>query len=129
MMGILNSSILQSKLIGGKRTWENCWMRMEIRIDVSMDEVAAKYFTKLFTSSNSQNFHHIFQNFQPRVTEVMNKALIRTVTKDEVFSINPSKAPGPYGMTGVFFQQYWSIVGDKLTAEIQEFFENGKFQE
>lgn len=95
--------------------------------EASKGEVASKYFTKLFTSTNSEDFHILFQDFRPKVTEQMNTDLIRSVTKEEikeaVFSINPTKAPGPDGMTGSFYQAYWDIIGEQVIKEIQGFFE------
>lgn len=57
----------------------------------------------------------------------MNKTLTITVTKEEikeaVFSVKATKVPGPDGMTGLFFQQYWDVVWEQVTIEIQKFFE------
>lgn len=44
-----------------------------------------------------------------------------------MFAVKASKAHGPYGMTVVFFQSYWEIIGDQVTVEIQKFFEVGSF--
>lgn len=61
----------------------------------------------------------------------MNEELTRVVSKEEVwvavFAVKASSAPCPDGMTGLFFQQYWSIVGDQATEEVREFFASGLF--
>lgn len=47
--------------------------------------------------------------------------------KAAIFAINPTKAPGAYGMTGTFYQHYWDIIGEQVTKEIQSFFNDGIF--
>jgi hypothetical protein len=41
--------------------------------------------------------------------------------------MNPFKAPGPDGFQGIFFKQYWHIVGDDVTHLISVAFETGEF--
>ena len=100
--------------------------------EASKGDVAAKYFHDLFSSSYPDNCEQIFHDFQPSISPDMNSILIEEVTKEEVkaavFSIKPSSAPGYDGMTGLFFQQYWEIVGDQITEEVLRFFSEGFFQ-
>lgn len=111
----------------------------EQKAEASKGEVAAAYFSQLFTSTNPDNFQNIFhQSYKAgaskgevaAVSEEINQKLVRTVTKEEVkealFSIYPTKAPRTDGMTRAFFQQYWEIIGDQVTKEIQGFFEKGQ---
>jgi hypothetical protein len=49
--------------------------------------------------------------------------------KNVVFSMNPSKAPGPDGFSAGFFQMAWTVVGDDLCEAILEFFTFGKLLE
>lgn len=80
------------------------------RSEASKGVVASDYFSKLFTSTNPDDFEQIFVGFRPTVTREMNEALIGRVSKDEIryaiFSIKTTKALGPDGMTRVFFQEY-----------------------
>lgn len=41
------------------------------------------------------------------------------------FSIKASSAPRSDGMNGLFFQEYWDIVGKDVTKEVCEFFRSG----
>ncbi|XP_013600971.1 PREDICTED: uncharacterized protein LOC106308356 [Brassica oleracea var. oleracea] len=85
----------------------------------------------LFKSTNPDTFSDFFQGFESRVTQQMNEDLVRPVSKEEVkeavFTIKGSSAPGADGMTGLFFQRYWEVIGAQITAEVQSFFMNGTF--
>ena len=49
----------------------------------------------------------------------MNESLNRNFNRDEVAialkQIHPTKAPGPDGMSTIFYQKYWSIMGCSIT--------------
>jgi len=99
--------------------------------EVSKGAIAEAYFKELFTSSDHSNFQELFSDFPKKVTDGMNNVLIASVSvteiKEAVFAIKGSSAPGADGFTGFFFQKYWSILGDQVTAEIQQFFRTGNF--
>lgn len=82
----------------------------------SKGEVATMYFQNLFKFTNPDPFQDIFQGFLPRINQTMNEQLIKRVTREEVreavFSIKHANASGPNGMTGLFYQKYWDIVGN-----------------
>lgn len=56
----------------------------------------------------------------------MNECLTQWITKEEVketvFSFKPSRGPGYDGMTRLFYQKYWDVVGDQVTSEVLSFF-------
>ena len=56
---------------------------------------------------------------EERVTPVMNDELQREFMAVEVWNalkqMHPTKAPGLDGMSPVFYQKYWSIVGPSVT--------------
>ncbi|XP_019092333.1 PREDICTED: uncharacterized protein LOC109129144 [Camelina sativa] len=102
------------------------------RSEASKGDVAASYFQSMFSSSYpSEEDHQFFQDLTPRENDEMNASLIAELSKEEVrlavFAINPSKAPRADGMTGLFFQKYWDIVGDQITKEVLSFFKDGSF--
>ena len=52
----------------------------------------------------------------------MNEIFLYPYTEEEVkialFQMPPSKAPGPDGMSALFFQQYWHLLGSKITRAV-----------
>ncbi|XP_038972754.1 uncharacterized protein LOC120104917 [Phoenix dactylifera] len=61
-----------------------------------------------------------------RVSEEETAALIRPISVEEIreviWSLEGDKAPGPDGFPPLFFRRYWLIVGQDVTAAIQQFF-------
>ena len=61
----------------------------------------------------------------------MNHALLQPYTPEEVrkalFSMHPSKSPGPDGMSPFFFQKFWHVVGDDVTSAILSVLHSGHF--
>ena len=51
--------------------------------------------------------------------EDMNAELTKAFTRDELTialkQLHPTKAPGPDGMSAIFFHKYWDIVGLNIT--------------
>lgn len=77
-------------------------------LEAAKAQVAVDYFNDLFRSSNAPSYQPLFQEMRPRISEVMNLQLMREVSdeeiKSDVFSIKASSAPGPDGMSELFFQ-------------------------
>lgn len=75
--------------------------------DRDKGEVAARYFSNLFKTSDPSSF---VEDFVPKATEKMNLDFIRAVTLEElrivVFSIDSEKAPRHDGMTGFFYKKF-----------------------
>ncbi|XP_056850727.1 uncharacterized protein LOC130500048 [Raphanus sativus] len=59
----------------------------------------------------------------------MNESLTAPVTEWEVklalFAMHPEKAPGPDGMTALFYQKFWDIVKEDLTLMVNKFLTDG----
>lgn len=92
-------------------------------------EIAVQYFQDLFHSGGSQNAEVLLEGMQVRVSDRMNVSLTTPVTDAEikhvVKAIKSDSAPGIDGMTGHFFQKYWSVTGEQVTKEVKEFFVSG----
>lgn len=89
-------------------------------------EYLIQNFSVLFQSSNPSIGNEIFQLFEPIVTDEQNAHLLSTPSSEEVkntlWMMHPLKAPGPDGMPGTFFRNYWDIVGDQVISFVQNFF-------
>ena len=89
-----------------------------------------EYFHNLFASSNPDCIREVVDQVDAVVTPQMNNDLLREFTREEIhcalFQMSPSKAPGPDGMTALFFQKFWHIVGDDVSLAILDFFRSGR---
>lgn len=84
-------------------------MRKQIKtIDV-------EYFSELFSSSTPADIEVSLNHLERTISPEMNESLCRDISQAEikkaVFSIHPEKAPGPDGMTPLFYQKYWRTIG------------------
>lgn len=88
----------------------------------SIANVATKYFERLFTTSQPRNMMVVTESIQSRVTLEMNHDLISEFTREEVEvalkQMHPSEALGPDGMSALFFQNYWEVVGNDVFSVI-----------
>lgn len=98
------------------------WAEKEDEIEM----VAAEYFKLLFTTLNTGNFDETLRFITEKVTPDMNESLTRPPSDDEIkkalFDINPEKAPGPDGMTNLFYQKFWGITAGKIFHTVRDFF-------
>ena len=101
----------RTNTIHGLRDSNQIW-QTEPRV---MESIAVEYFQSLFVFSNPTHIDQVTQLVDEVVTQDMNMKLLHPFTTEEVkaalFQMHPSKAPGSDGMTALFFQQYWHIVG------------------
>ena len=90
-----------------------------------MSGLVNHYFHNMFTSSNPMGIDQVVNVVDRIVTADMNRWLMREFDASEVrqalFQMHPTKAPGPDGMSAIFFQTYWHIVGNDFTSAIIDF--------
>ena len=77
-----------------------------------IEKVAVDYFDGLFSTTNPTDFDNFLDEIVPSIPPPpqMNQILLGTATEEEVcqalFMMHPEKAPGPDGMTALFFAAF-----------------------
>ena len=79
-----------------------------------VEGVAIDYFNDLFATTSPSGYEEFLKEVPTLITEDQNRPLTSWASEEEVrsalFMMHPEKAPGPDGMTALFFQQSWSII-------------------
>ncbi|GJZ76993.1 reverse transcriptase [Tanacetum coccineum] len=101
------------------------WVENEDNI---CDSVSA-YFVNLFSSSSPQDCDSVVEDIGQSLTENDILSLEKHATTDEVYDalmqMAPTKAPGPDGMSALFFQKFWVFVGTTVMNMVSSFFDSG----
>ena len=88
------------------------------------------YYSSLFTTSNPALIDPVVENIVPSVATEMNSRLVSEFTAAEVTQalkqMAPLKAPGPDGLPPVFYQRYWHLIGEDITAAVLSSLNSGK---
>ena len=107
-----------------KNTISGIWDENGIWCDTSesIAATAIAYFEALFTTSNPCRILEVTNTIPTKVTDEMNQGLIAAFTREEVVTtlkqMHPTKAPGLDGMSAIFFQKYWDVVGTDITCMV-----------
>ena len=116
----------KSNTVYGLRDNGNVWQTDPGRVEA----IAVEYFQQLFTSSNPTVIDEVTRLVDEVVTPEMNFTLLSPFSVEEVrsalFQMSPSKAPGSDGMTALFFQKYWNIVGLQVTDAVLDCLNSGR---
>ncbi|KAF7806997.1 putative RNA-directed DNA polymerase [Senna tora] len=115
----------QNRITRIKNADEN-WIDQEEEILKCFQE----YFQNLFTSAGNRNLTNAIEVITPLVSTTMNNELIKNVSMQEVeaavFGLGASKAPGPDGLNGNFYQKNWEGLKDGILELVKDFFSNAK---
>ena len=86
------------------------------------------FYKNLFTSAHLPASRIVLDAISPSSTDEMNADLIKIFTRAEVeFALKhmePLKALGPDGMPPIFFQFFWSLVGDDVSIAVLDCLNN-----
>jgi ribonuclease HI len=95
---------------------------------LELSNIIRSHFLRLYTtgmtySSRAPSFQMNCLNLSIEEKSTLDRPLCTTEIKNAIFSFKPQKAPGPDGLHPIFFQQFWSTVGDSTCKLIQEIFQ------
>ncbi|KAL5555663.1 hypothetical protein UlMin_037899 [Ulmus minor] len=96
-----------------------------------MARIIESYFESLFSSSSPSlvEFDRVLDTIDRKVTSQMNEQLDQVFgpedVKEAVFQMAPTKSPGADGMSAIFYQSFWPIVGEEVTAACLGFTNRG----
>ena len=111
---------VRNKIVGLHDAAEN-W----ITEDTGVEKVDVDYFEEIFSSTSPSEFDSFLSEVTPGITPEMNQRLLKLATEDKVrevlFMMHPEKAPGPDGMTALFFQHSWHIIKKDLVEMVNNF--------
>lgn len=112
--------------IGRLKNDEGVWVENE----EEKRGMIAQYFKTLFSSNRGNNSDQLLDVVERKVTEDMNELLTSAYRSEEIKealdSIGDLKAPGPDGMPAVFYKNFWDLMGEKITSEVQEILNGGQ---
>ncbi|KAK7855155.1 hypothetical protein CFP56_029352, partial [Quercus suber] len=119
----------QRNFISGLEDNDGGWVEEESRLGGIVED----YFRTIFSSSNPSGFDSILQGIHPAITEEAAELLGRDFQADEVGAalkqMAPLTAPGPDGMSPVFYKSFWHIVGEDVTAVVLKALNTGVIPE
>lgn len=80
--------------------------------------MAVNYFQDIFSTTNPSEIEEKLEEVSSLVTGSMNDILTVQMTEEEVrkalFLMNPKKAPGPDGLTAMFYQKAWPVIKKRI---------------
>lgn len=102
------------------------WIEGNVEIMQSFKDT----FNDLFRGSEGEKEENAVQHIPNLVTPEDNSMLLKEIhereVKEAVFSLGANKAPGPDGLSGIFYQKAWGTVAWDVTHMIREFFKEDK---
>ncbi|KAK6140357.1 hypothetical protein DH2020_025901 [Rehmannia glutinosa] len=86
-----------------------------------IESIIGSHYADIFSSSmpSQDNIDKVLSRVRTKVTDEMAAALSQPFTADEIKRalkhMHPFKSPDPDGMSPVFFQKFWHIVGNDVS--------------
>ena len=91
--------------------------------------VVTNYFETIFEAGDCSRMEECLSAIPQKVMMDMQEILSREFSVNEIkaalFQMGPTKALGPDGMNALFYQKFWHIVGNDVTAATLDFLNSG----
>uniref|UniRef100_A0A803PC18 Reverse transcriptase n=1 Tax=Cannabis sativa TaxID=3483 RepID=A0A803PC18_CANSA len=100
--------------------------------DSEIVEILVRYYSNFFSSSGQKEYlaDTLTRCVPNRLSQHDNDRLLEEFTEEEVKEaieqIPPLKAPGRYGLLGLFYQNHWKEVGKKVITTCLEILNKGR---
>ena len=96
---------------------------------MEVENVILEYFTEIYSTTYPTEFEASLNAVGSRVSEDMNAELLREFREEEVWralmQMHPTKSLGPDGMSPIFFQKYWDVVGPQVIQSVMNILRTG----
>lgn len=93
-----------------------------------IEGVFIDFFRDLFAIGGVSEASTVTAKVQPLVTSDMAAELAENFTAEEVrdalFQMHPGEAPGPDGMSALFYQNIWEVVGENVVTTVLRYLNN-----
>ena len=93
--------------------------------DFQIEQITMDYFSNIFCSQGPTDATTLIYDVDPVVSTDINNFLTQEFIAEEVHralkQMNPKKSHSPDGMPPLFYQHFWSLVGDCVTNIVLNF--------
>lgn len=94
-------------------------------------EVFVNHFEDLFATGGQIEPSHVIEKANSSITssqlELLDAPFRGEEVTDALFQMHPTKAPGPDGMSVIFFQTFWCTVGPDAISKVLYVLNNGGY--
>ncbi|OMO90013.1 reverse transcriptase [Corchorus capsularis] len=117
--GDFNELLTNDEKIGGA-------LRPQIQMQRFREAVDACEFQELAVTGPVMTWYWVDRCISPDMAASLDREFTKEDIRIAVFDMAPSKAPGPDGMSHLFYQRFWHIVGDQVCDMALSFLNHGE---